>query len=43
MARAERQRLFIRLAWHCDDNDAHLDRIKISYHEAKRAMRTRPH
>jgi RNA-binding protein YlmH len=41
MARAERRRLFLRLAWYCDDNDdAQLDRIEISYHEAKRAMRT---
>jgi hypothetical protein len=40
MARAERRRLFIRLAWHCENNDAQLDRIIFSNHEAKHAMRT---
>ena len=32
--------MLMRLAWLCDDNDAQLDHIDISYHEAKRAMRT---
>jgi hypothetical protein len=40
MASAERRRLFERLAWHYDDNDAQLDRINIFNHEAKRAMRS---
>jgi hypothetical protein len=40
MARAKCRKLFTRLAWHCDDNDAQLDRINIYYHEAKRAMRS---
>jgi hypothetical protein len=30
----------MRLAWHCDDNDAQLGRMNISYHEAKRSMRS---
>jgi hypothetical protein len=40
MASAERRRLFERLVWKYGDNDAQLDRINISNHEAKRAMRS---